>query len=143
MLRGPLERSLERSTHSPNDRSIWTCFLFLAKNSNDNLTMPSHQSNNAPRPVATDETRPRGGIARHKPQAIRSMFWCFTLNNPTSRDRRNLFQGKEGFLSYAIYQQEIAPTTGTPHLQGYLILKFSKPLSFVNKLLGGHANFSI
>lgn len=43
--------------------------------------------------------------------------FCFTLNNYTSEDIANLLQFSK---NYIIFSKEIAPTTGTPHLQGYI-----------------------
>lgn len=50
----------------------------------------------------------------------RGFCWAFTLNNPTD------FLKPEEWLdcTYMVYNQEIAPETGTPHFQGYA--QFSK-----------------
>lgn len=45
-------------------------------------------------------------------------YCCFTINNWTQEDIDTL-KGSE-YLRYYVYGEEIAPTTGTPHLQGYL-----------------------
>lgn len=47
--------------------------------------------------------------------------YCFTLNNYTEPQAVRL-QGAVGRhgIKYIIYGREVAPTTGTPHLQGYL-----------------------
>lgn len=47
--------------------------------------------------------------------------WVWTLNNYTQEDilRINGSIGQRG-ISYICYGREIAPSTGTPHLQGYL-----------------------
>lgn len=48
---------------------------------------------------------------------VKSATWCFTLNNPTAEDTALL----EALpTTYLVYGREKAPTTGTPHLQGYL-----------------------
>lgn len=52
--------------------------------------------------------------------------WCFTLNNYTADDEDNLQQLDCRFI---LYGHEIAPTTGTPHLQGYVVWNASKRLS--------------
>lgn len=44
--------------------------------------------------------------------------WCFTLNNPTLEERDVLANLP---AVYIVYGEEIAPTTGTPHLQGFVI----------------------
>lgn len=46
--------------------------------------------------------------------------FCFTLNNYTNDHRERLSElFDSGVLRYLVYQPEIAPTTGTHHLQGY------------------------
>lgn len=55
-----------------------------------------------------------------KDNDIRTKRWCFTLNNPTEEERDKL-SGME--CEYIIYGDEIAPKTGTPHLQGYVVFK--------------------
>lgn len=46
--------------------------------------------------------------------------WCFTWNNPPedALEQLKAFKG----LRYFLFCKEIAPTTGTPHLQGFIIL---------------------
>lgn len=56
----------------------------------------------------------------------KSRSYVFTLNNYTSQDEsylQNVLQ-----CQYIVYGREIAPTTGTPHLQGYVY--FSNPRGF-------------
>ncbi len=63
-----------------------------------------------------------------------STKWCFTLNNPTGDQEEALWamQDNEKRLEYAVWQKEIAPTTGTPHIQGYVILKgHAKPNKYM------------
>lgn len=47
--------------------------------------------------------------------------WCFTINNYTAEHEQEL-KGlyDSGVVKYMVYGREIAPETGTPHLQGYL-----------------------
>jgi len=49
--------------------------------------------------------------------------YCFTLNNYEEDDETRIKLFFEEKAAYAIYGREIAPTTGTPHLQGYVHLK--------------------
>lgn len=52
------------------------------------------------------------GNARH---------WCFTWSNYTEKDIENLGSLKDSDkIRYLGFGKEICPTTGTPHLQGYL-----------------------
>jgi hypothetical protein len=46
--------------------------------------------------------------------------WVFTLNNYTP-EHEAILQGMD--YHYLLYGKEVAPTTGTPHLQGYVQLK--------------------
>lgn len=50
--------------------------------------------------------------------------WCFTLNNWTDAEKEFL----RGFtdVTYLCFQEEVAPQTLTPHLQGYI--RFKKPV---------------
>lgn len=68
----------------------------------------------------------------------RSRAWCFTINNygpNVPESLNNLQNNLQG--SYLIYGYETAPTTGTPHLQGYIHLKNAKSFDRVRALLSG------
>lgn len=56
----------------------------------------------------------------------RSRAWCFTLNNYTELQRACLLDFP--FATYTIVGQEIAPTSLTPHLQGYVYMPTMKSL---------------
>lgn len=56
--------------------------------------------------------------------------WCFTINNPISEPALH------SSLSYLVYGRETAPTTGTPHLQGYLESKQNVRITGLHKLPG-------
>jgi len=58
--------------------------------------------------------------------------FCFTLNNYTPEDEAELKANTD--FTYIIYGHEVAPTTNTPHLQGYV--QFAKQVSpsFVKKI---------
>lgn len=53
----------------------------------------------------------------------KSRGWCFTLNNYTPEEEETLQDQDLLGYRYMVYGHEIAPTTGTPHLQGYLYYK--------------------
>lgn len=57
--------------------------------------------------------------------------WCFTLNNPLPSSFID-----EGLTDYQVVGTEVAPGTGTPHLQGYAIFKKKYYLTGVKKILG-------
>lgn len=64
--------------------------------------------------------------------------WTWTLSNWTEDELEELKRAYHNYtcVRYIIWGQEIAPTTGTPHLQGYLELRTPKRLSGVKKLPG-------
>lgn len=66
----------------------------------------------------------------------RSYSWVFTINNYEESHITTLESPK--FLSivtYMVYGREVAPTTGTPHIQGYVRFKNQKKLSELVKKL--------
>lgn len=60
--------------------------------------------------------------------------WCFTANNPDAGIRERLL-----ILDclYIVYGEEVAPSTGTPHLQGFFILHNARTLSSLSTELPG------
>jgi len=54
---------------------------------------------------------------------LRSRDWCFTHNNYKATDEALLQQLDSKYL---IYGREVAPETGTPHLQGYIYFANAK-----------------
>lgn len=53
--------------------------------------------------------------------------WCYTFNNYTESDVVQIFSFmRESSEYFYAVSKEIAPTTGTPHLQGYIALKDKK-----------------
>lgn len=68
--------------------------------------------------------------ASEKPTAKpkRSRTWTWTLNNYTNDDVERLMNKSEDDIKYLTFGKEIAPTTGTPHLQGYVM--FNNARSF-------------
>jgi len=57
-----------------------------------------------------------------------SRAWIFTLNNYTPEDEKNVLEVSD-FCQYIIVGKEIAPTTKTPHYQGYIYFKNSTSFS--------------
>lgn len=64
--------------------------------------------------------------------AARSRGWQFTLNNYTDADEVDIQAIQSVYL---IYGREVAPTTGTPHLQGFIKFGLVKSFKQVKSLL--------
>lgn len=63
--------------------------------------------------------------------------WLFTLNNYTAEEERLLKEKFSENFSYLVFGHEVAPTTGTPHLQGYFeTLKKRGPKGLAKSLPG-------
>lgn len=64
---------------------------------------------------------------------IRSRSWCFTWNNYPKGSSDTLVTTFSEKKLYYVFQEEICPSTGTPHLQG--VIKFPNPVftSFQNE----------
>lgn len=69
-----------------------------------------------------------------QPYKARAVNWCFTLNNPSSLLDFAAFTPE---VEYAVYQKENAPTTGTPHYQGFVRFKARITRSALARLIPG------
>jgi len=69
--------------------------------------------------------------------AITSKYrgWCFTLNNYTLLDEDLIKTTLKSYARYIVYGREIAPDTGTPHLQGYVYFHNQRQRKAVSRLL--------
>lgn len=64
-----------------------------------------------------------------------SRFWCFTVNNPIESDAVLLQEAWErDAIEYLVTGHEVGEE-GTPHLQGYVIMKKRLRLTSMKKLL--------
>nr|WPR18737.1 MAG: replication polyprotein [Crogonang virus 101] len=70
--------------------------------------------------------------------ASQAYSWCFTHNNYTDEDI-NFWQNIN--CRFIIYGKEIAPTTGTPHLQGFIMFSTNKRFNTLKKLFPKDVNF--
>lgn len=68
----------------------------------------------------------------------RTRGWCFTINNYTDEDIDRLANLD---CQYLVYGKEVAPTTGTCHLQGYVHFQGEKTLRTIQRLLGSHGHY--
>lgn len=66
---------------------------------------------------------------------IQKKYWCFTLNNYTEADELFFKDKVPSVFKYVRYGKEVAPTTGTCHMQGWFILKDKKRFNVVKNLL--------
>lgn len=75
------------------------------------------------------------------PTLKRSRAFAFTWNNYTDEVESQL--QAEPYV-YQVYGKELAPTTGTPHLQGYIRYRSARSLESVRKRLkGAHVEVAI
>jgi len=68
-----------------------------------------------------------------------SMRWCFTVNNYGDADVATI---RAWDTRYVVFGYEIAPITGTPHLQGFVVFKKNFRLAGVRKL-GVNAHWEV
>lgn len=70
----------------------------------------------------------------YKTDTVRA--WCFTLNNYTDEDFKKMSDlVDDSSVNRLIGGFEIAPTTGTPHIQGAIVFRSKRALGGVRKLL--------
>lgn len=69
-------------------------------------------------------------------QANPRVAYCFTYNNYTDANIDVLKEWMVANCKYGCFQKEVAPTTGTIHLQGYLSLQKKQRMTTIAKKLG-------
>lgn len=71
--------------------------------------------------------------------------WCFTVNNYTADDEDALRSLHDQGAVYLVFGREVAPETGTPHIQGYVRFKSTKRFRAVKALLpdGAHIELAV
>lgn len=77
-------------------------------------------------------------LSQNPPVCGRSVRWLFVLNNYTEAETEVLNTRLTGNdkVVYLVYGKEVAPTTGTPHLQGFIIVNYRVNLKGIIKLFG-------
>lgn len=73
-------------------------------------------------------------------QTRKSRNYVFTLNNYSEEEIERL-RSNSGLCRYIVWGKEVAPTTGTPHLQGFLAFDNARARSAVSALLPDRAWF--
>ena len=73
-------------------------------------------------------------------QAGAAKRWCFTINNPTDDDKFWENDEQREHLEYLIVQQEVGEN-GTPHYQGFLILKRRNRLTWLKSNINSRAHW--
>ena len=66
----------------------------------------------------------------------RGRNWIFTINNHDN-DIIDRLKGLEGVCVHMVMGEEVAPTTGTRHLQGFVQFRIPKRQNQVKRMLGG------
>lgn len=75
-----------------------------------------------------DTVETQGGLGNTKTKPIRTRGWCFTLNNYTDEEYKDLISYGHTHTVRFIVGKEIAPTTETKHLQGYYYHKNARTI---------------
>lgn len=67
-----------------------------------------------------------------------SRRWVFTFNNPTLECKQTVadFISNNEYCVYGVVGREVAPTTGTPHLQGFIILTRNRTRAWIIAQIG-------
>lgn len=71
---------------------------------------------------------------------VQNRAWSFTLNNYTPED---LVIIKGVPTKYTVYGFEVAPDTGTPHIQGFVLFDTPKRLSWMKNNVAPRAHFEM
>lgn len=88
------------------------------------------------KPMMTKTGRPANDAALKASRGPLAKHWAgCTLNNYKPEDEAAFLVNVQPVADYYVYGKEIAPTTGTPHLQFMVCFKSAKRLSAVTKLL--------
>lgn len=63
--------------------------------------------------------------------------WCLTLNNWTEEQYSVLVNLFPAVITFGVIGEEVAPTTGTEHLQCFFLFKAKKDRACVNRIVAG------
>lgn len=79
----------------------------------------------------------KGNYGSQESQCTRSRSYLFTKNNYSEEDIEYLRREVSANCRYVIWGKELAPSTGTPHLQGFIVFENKKSLAQLRSLLPG------
>lgn len=75
-------------------------------------------------------------MARGRGNNSKCRSWCFTINNPTNAEKESVKSlGDHDRVRYIVCGNEIGEN-GTPHLQGFIMLRSPRVMASVKKLSG-------
>ena len=108
--------------------------MSYADGTNPDLTSSSEESlpSRPPKLSRSNGASVRGPLANYRGRAV-----VFTVNNYLDSDPRRLLDlVATAYCRYVCFGIEAAPTTGTPHLQGFAYFQDAKTFSAIQKILG-------
>lgn len=73
----------------------------------------------------------------------RARHWVFTLNNYTNDEVELLKRLVPEHCTYITFGYEVAPSTGTPHLQGYVVFNQQIRLAAAKEIIGRRAYMAV
>jgi len=74
-------------------------------------------------------------------QRVRARFWCVTINNYNRADIGQ-FDIIQKDCDYWIFGKEVAPETGTKHLQCYIVFKNPKTAKFCHGIFPSRGHWT-
>ena len=80
--------------------------------------------------------------AGRRPQEAPATRWCFTINNYTDEDKFWESDEQREMIKYLIVQHEVG-AQGTPHLQGFLILKKKQRMTWLKSNINVSPSFTL
>jgi hypothetical protein len=69
--------------------------------------------------------------------------YCFTINNYSDEEKKLVRELMTKGAKYVVCGEEVCPTTGTPHLQGYVAFHNARGIKAINKLIGNRAHLVV
>lgn len=114
-------------TSERKHRKPYTKKVYASKKSNPNSGSTGVGEGN------TSTSPPPARIV--KKRSVQRLFWCFTWQYQEDGDLEILFKVLQGIADRYIVGEEIAPTTGKKHAQGFMALKEKARFEALNKMI--------